>query len=259
MVDYFAIPLDFVIKFIIKCDKNWKEFEVEEFDGPFTTAVVEPGEIRAKLEDVPKIVELADYVFAELGVTLDHRSKMYKHWLAHDPNAILFIDDIKQPEDSPHRRIGYTSVLSLKNDAYEMYRRGELSEYKLNKEHFAAYSSDNPARFIFIQALAAVGGIDRDLWKVVYHTIACHVALHNSHPKVAPPIIIVDACYKSGAKLAKKWGFAQIGQSADNTPLFELNFGDYNKLDLAGKCSVDLIDMVSAVYREKIDALARVP
>ena len=30
---------------------------------------------------------------------------------------------------------------------------------------------------------------------------------------------------------------------------FSVEWADYNKLDLAGKCSFDLIDMVSAIYR----------
>ena len=254
ITDLTVFPLSFFLKLLVSLDARWKALEIQEFEGPFTEPVIEIAQVRARLSDVAEIVDLADQTFAELGVTREHRTRMYSHWMTLDPNAILFIEKKSEVHGS-RERVGYTSVLSLTEEAYKMYRRGELSEYKLNSHHLAPYKSTNPARYILVQALAVTAKVDRELWKAIYHTLACHVAIHNPHPKIFPPILIADTPLESGARLARKFGFAEIGYSQDNTSLYEIDFSVYDKLQLSGKYTIDVIDILSAIYEPQLKCL----
>ncbi|MFO0262921.1 MAG: hypothetical protein ACK53V_14945, partial [Planctomycetota bacterium] len=94
--------------------------------------------------DAEKVADMAVRIWGESRFSRADRVATYQDWLAHDPDCIKLV--LPPGTNSP---IGFTCFFALKQDIFERFQRGRMSQRTFEGRDFEQAQPHN----VFIQAV----------------------------------------------------------------------------------------------------------
>ena len=181
--------------------------------------------------DAEKVADMAVRIWGESRFSRADRVATYQDWLAHDPDCIKLV--LPPGTNSP---IGFTCFFALKQDIFERFQRGRMSQRTFEGRDFEQAQPHN----VFIQAVALqksalVGFSDRkQLDSYIHSHILEHVAIFarralpgkstfTEADLAALPVVCADICEPAGEQMARHYTFKEHARNTiDKTKIFLL-------------------------------------
>ena len=181
--------------------------------------------------DAEKVAEMAVRIWGESRFSRADRVATYQDWLAHDPECIKWI--LPPGTANP---IGFTCFFALKQDMFDRFQRGRMSQRTFEGRDFEQAKPQN----VFIQAVAIhksalVDFSDRKkLDSYIHSHILEHIAIFarralpgkttfDEGDLAALPVVCADICEPAGELMARHYTFKEHAKNTiDKTKIFLL-------------------------------------
>lgn len=245
-IDVLLLPIGWIMSAAVWASRTWHDLPLPndlELEKHLFTHLDLNADVRSRFHvstnALEEVVQHGLRAFGEHDIDAESRRRMIRTFSSACPDALMFL---VVRDGEVFRKVGYTSILSLRKSAYIAYRRGELRDYDFNERHIIQPGFSKQQLFLCLQAFALNSRINRETAKMLYEGLAYHLSWYIPDLLDSRPILIAEAATRQGERLLERFSFAKIGDSANGVPLYELDARQYEILPARARRTLEVVD-----------------